>query len=268
MNSENQTIKKIQKIAKGIFEKTEKGSKMGKRLRQQRRGKGTFTFMATKSATAEIRYIDLDEYQHEHLLRGQVVELATDSGRTGVLAEVLFEDGQREFVVAAEGLRKGQWIEYGIDAEVAIGNVLPLQKIPEGCPVFAIEQRPGDGGKMVRAAGSYGLVMTKDRENVFIRLPSGKTVFMNETCRATVGCAAGGGRQDKPFLKAGAKYHYMKKRRRHYPGLRGVAMNAVDHPFGGSQHHPGKSKSTRRDAPPGRKVGAIASKRTGRKKKN
>ena len=63
-------------------------------------------------------------------------------------------------------------------------------------------------------------------------------------------------------------FHFMAAKSRHYPGLRGVAMNASDHPFGGSQHHAGKSKSTSRNAPPGRKVGSIASKRTGRKKKN
>jgi large subunit ribosomal protein L2 len=86
--------------------------------------------------------------------------------------------------------------------------------------------------------------------------------------RATIGNVSCGGRTEKPFVKAGNKFHAMRAKRKFYPWVRGVAMNAVDHPFGGAQHHPGKSKSTSRNAPPGRKVGAIASTRTGRRKKN
>ena len=224
--------------------------------------------MSTKQGQADVHYVMPDEHQAEGILRGQVIELVTDKGRTGVLAEVLFEDGQREYVVAAEGLRQNQWIEYGSKAELQVGNVMPLKMVPEGCPVFAIEKHSGDGGTLIRSAGLYGIVMSKDRGKAFIRLPSGKNVIVEEACRATIGCVAGGGRKDKPFMKAGARFHYMKRRRRHYPGLRGVAMNAVDHPFGGSQHHAGKSKSTSRKAPPGRKVVAIASSRTGRRKKN
>ena len=84
--------------------------------------------------------------------------------------------------------------------------------------------------------------------------------------RATIGVIAGGGRKTKPFVTAGAKFKSNESKKK-YPIVRGVAMNAVDHPFGGYQHHVGHSKSTSRHAPPGRKVGAIASKRTGRKKK-
>lgn len=240
---------------------------MGKRLRAQRRGKGSFTFLATKKARAMPHYIAVDEHQIESFLRGQVTDLVTDSGRTGVLAEILFEDNQRVFVVAAESLLKGQMVEYGNQAEVEIGNVLPLQKIPEGCPIFGIERRTGDGGSLVLAAGSYALILSKDKQNAFVKLPSGKTVELPLKSRATIGCSAAGGRSEKPFLTAGRRFQWMKRRRRHYPGLRGVAMNALDHPFGGSQHHPGKSKSTARNRPPGRKVGAIASKRTGRRKK-
>lgn len=240
---------------------------MGKRLRAQRRGKGSFTFTATKKGTGVPRYVALDEHQNESVLRGQVLDILTDSGRTGVLAEVLFEDNQKEFVVAAEGLKKGQTIEFGILADIQIGNVLPLQKIPEGCPIFAIERKAGDGGSLVLAAGSYGIILSKAGQRAFVKLPSGKTVELLLQNRATIGCSACGGRSEKPFLKAGSKFHWMKRRRRHYPGLRGVAMNALDHPFGGSQHHAGKSKSTSRNKPPGRKVGAIASSRTGRRKR-
>ena len=87
-------------------------------------------------------------------------------------------------------------------------------------------------------------------------------------CRATIGCVGGGGRKDKPFVKAGKRWHAMRAKHKKHPYPRAVAMNALNHPFGGANHHPGKSKSTSRHAAPGRKVGDIASRRTGRRKKS
>ena len=96
-------------------------------------------------------------------------------------------------------------------------------------------------------------------------LPSGEMKRLDPECRATIGVVAGGGRTEKPHVKAGNKYHKMKTRGTKWPNVRGVAMNAVDHPFGGGgRQHPGKPKSISRDAPPGRKVGDISSRRTGR----
>ncbi len=240
---------------------------MGKRLISQRRGKGSNIFQATKNAVADVKYIDLDDEQKEGVVKGQVVDLINDAGRTAVLAEVLFENGLREYTIAAEGLSVGQEIQCGKKADLDIGNVIPLKELVEGCPVFNIEKSPSDGGIFIRSSGLYGIIVTKDKKNVYVKLPSGKTIQLNPDCRATIGCVAGSGRKEKPFIKAGAKYHAMKARRKYYPIVRGVAMNAVSHPFGGSQHHPGKSKSISRHAPSGAKVGAIASKRTGRKKK-
>ncbi len=240
---------------------------MGKQLRQQRRGKGGPTFEA-KHKGIKASYSDLDKRQAEEKVAGQVLDLEKDSGRNGVLALVGFEDGSTNYVVAAEGLSVGQELEFGKKAKIDIGNVLPLGSMPEGCPIFNIELVPGDGGKLVRGTGVYALLVNRDRKAAYVKLPSGKKRAFSLESRATIGCSACGGRKEKPRLKAGNAFHFMAAKSRHYPGLRGVAMNAVDHPFGGSQHHAGKSKSTGRNAPPGRKVGNIASKRTGRKKKN
>ncbi len=240
---------------------------MGKSLRAQRRGKGSFTFIATKNATADVAYLRVKDTEPTGVLSGQIVALETDRGRSAILAHVLFANGKEEYMIASEGLLEGQTVEMGRNAPLGLGNVLPLARIPEGCPIFSIEKIAEDGGSLVRAAGLYGLIMSKTEKFALIKLSSGKTIELPLECRATVGCVAGGGRHEKPLLKAGAKFHLMRARRRHYPGLRGVAMNAVDHPFGGSQHHAGKSKSTKRNAPPGRKVGAIASSRTGRRKR-
>lgn len=240
---------------------------MGKRLKSQRRGKGSPTFRATQNAAFDVNYISYDDEQKERVLKGQIIRVLNDRGKTAVLAEVLFENGKKERVIAAEGLFKGQEVEYGKKAGIDIGNALPVRELPEGCPIFNIELVPGDGGKLIRSAGSYALVASKEKERIYLKLPSGKTIALLPECRATIGNAAGGGRKEKPLIKAGKAFHLMKSLSRPYPIVRGVAMNPPSHPFGGSQHHPGKSKSVSRHAPPGRKVGAIASKRTGRKKK-
>ncbi len=240
---------------------------MGSRLKQQRRGKGGSTFRA-KNKGIKASYNNVDEKQAKEKIAAQVLELKKESGRNAILALVKFEDNSTNYVIAAEGLAVGQSLEFGKKAEIGIGNVLPLANIPEGCPIFNLELVPGDGGKMVKGTGVYALLVNKDRKVAQIKMPSGKTKLFNPNSRATIGCSAGGGRPDKPRVKAGNMFHFMAAKSRHYPGLRGVAMNASDHPFGGSQHHAGKSKSTSRNAPPGRKVGSIASKRTGRKKKH
>ena len=240
---------------------------MGKKLLSQRRGKGSPTFIA-KRGGIDTEYISIDHLQKEEMVLGEVIGLVKDSGRTNILAEVWLGNGKNEFVVAAEGMSVGQRIEQGRQASVEIGNVLFLRDIPEGCPIFNIERTPGDGGSLAKGTGVYGFIATKGSGRAFVRLSSGKTVQLSLDARATIGNAAGGGRKEKPFVKAGARWHFFRARNRKYPRVRGVAMNAIDHPFGGSQHHPGKSKSTSRNAPPGRKVGAIASSRTGRRKKN
>ncbi|MDD5148211.1 MAG: 50S ribosomal protein L2 [Candidatus ainarchaeum sp.] len=240
---------------------------MGRRLIQQRRGKGGHTFLARKDGV-KARYPRLSEEQKEEKLTGQVISLFKDSGRMNVLADVLLQNNLHSYMVAAEGIGIGQRIEIGKKAELNIGNAMQLESIPEGCPIFNIEHISGDGGVLVKGTGLYALIVSKDNGYAFVKMPSGKVKQVSLDCRATIGCAAGGGRTDKPMIKAGTAYHKAKARKKWFPTVRGVKMNVLDHPFGGAAHHAGKSKSTSRNAPPGRKVGAIASKRTGRIKKN
>lgn len=240
---------------------------MGKRLILQRRGKGTNRFEASQNGVADVNYIPYSPIQRETKVLGQVIDIVDDPTKTAVLAEIQFEGGKKTYTFAAEGLMVGQRIEMGKEAEFAIGNVIPVKYIPEGAPVFNVEIRPGDGGKLVRGSGVFGLVVTKEANNVLIKLPSTKTIRVHPDARATIGSVSCGTRVDKPFMKAGKKHHAMKAHKKFHSIVRGVAMNPSSHPFGGSQHHPGKSKSTARSAPAGRKVGAIASSRTGRRKK-
>ncbi|MFA6268653.1 MAG: 50S ribosomal protein L2 [archaeon] len=237
---------------------------MGKRLISQRSGRGTHTFKA-KHRGINAQYL---MQSSEELLKGEITDLIKENGRHAIVAEITFADGKKENIISAEGVYLGQRIEQGKGAAVDTGNISFLSDLPEGCPIFAIERIAGDGGTMIKSSGSYALLMAKDSKKITVKMPSGNLITLPLDVRATIGNVSCGGRHDKPQVKAGNMFFLMKSKRKMYPRVRGVKMNAVDHPFGGAAHKPGKSKSTSRNAPPGRKVGAIASSRTGRKKKN
>ncbi|MFB6068318.1 MAG: 50S ribosomal protein L2 [Halobacterium sp.] len=235
---------------------------MGRRIQGQRRGRGTSTFRAPSH-----RYkAELSHKKPEgDVLSGEVVDIEHDPARSAPVARVEFDDGDQRLVLAAEGVGVGDTLEVGISASVEPGNTLPLAEIPEGVPVSNVERQPGDGGVFARASGVNADLITHERDAAVVQLPSGEVKRLSPDCRATIGVVAGGGRTEKPFVKAGNKHHKMKARGTKWPRVRGVAMNAVDHPFGGGgRQHPGRPKSVSKNAPPGRKVGDIASKRTGR----
>ncbi len=236
---------------------------MGRRIQGQRRGRGSPTFRAPSH-----RYkAQLSHKQNEddELVVGEVTDIEHDPARSAPVARVVFEDGDERLVLAPEGVGVGDRIEIGISAAVDPGNTLPLGEIPEGVPVVNVEAQPGDGGKYARASGVSADLITHERDAAVVQLPSGEVKRLSPDCRATIGVVAGGGRTEKPFVKAGKKYHKMKSRGGKWPKVRGVAMNAVDHPFGGGgRQHPGRPKSVSKNAPPGRKVGDISSRRTGR----
>ncbi|AXG07612.1 50S ribosomal protein L2 [Haloplanus rubicundus] len=236
---------------------------MGRRIQGQRRGRGGPTFRAPSHRyKAELSHKKDEE---RDTISGEIVDIEHDPARSAPIAAVEFEDGDQRLVLAPEGVTVGETIQVGVSAEIKPGNTLPLAEIPEGVPVCNVESSPGDGGKFARASGTSAQLMTHDKRVAVVKLPSGQVKRLNPQCRATIGVVAGGGRTEKPFVKAGNKHHKMKARGTKWPRVRGVAMNAVDHPFGGGgRQHPGKPKSVSRNAPPGRKVGDIASKRTGR----
>merc|ERR1711964_87717 len=125
----------------------------------------------------------------------------------------------------------------------------------------------GDRGKLAKTSGAYATVIAHNRDQGLtrIRLPSGSKKTIGSECRAAVGLIAGGGRCDKPLLKAGNAYHKYRVKRNSWPHVRGVAMNPVEHPHGGGNHqHIGKPSTVGRAMVAGRKVGLIAARRTGR----
>jgi len=200
------------------------------------------------------------------VVRAKVVEILHDPARSAPIARVTLENGENRLILVCEGTSVGQEIECGIGSEIKVGNILPLSEIPEGTPVCNIESQPGDGGHFARSSGVYALLITHDVGKTLVQMPSGSMKWLHPHCRATIGVVAGGGRTDKPFMKAGKRYHKLKSRAAKYPRVSGVAMNVIDHPFGGgNQQHPGRPKSVSRCTSPGRKVGSIASRRTGKR---
>jgi len=236
---------------------------MGRRIQGQRRGAGSPTFRAPSHRyKADLAHRNVEEGD---VISGRVVDIEHDPARSAPVAAIEFEDGDQRLVLAPEGVAVGDEIQVGVSARIEPGNTLPLAEIPEGVPVCNVEANPGDGGKFARASGVSATLLSHDRNVAVVQLPSGEMKRLDPDCRATIGVVAGGGRTEKPMVKAGNKHHKVKARGMVWPRVRGVAMNAVDHPFGGGgRQHPGRPKSISRDAPPGRKVGDISSRRTGR----
>jgi large subunit ribosomal protein L2 len=243
---------------------------MGKRIRVQRRGRGGSTFRASthkRVAPAQYPRAITPKEALESAINGVVEALVHDPGRGAPLAFVRFQNGMTCYTVIPEGVFKGQQISLGGKATAEVGNVLPLGKVPEGTLVCNLELRPGDGGKLARSSGAYATVTGHTPQGTMIKLPSGRTRYVNDYCLATIGVVSGGGRTEKPFLKAGEKFHLMKAKGHKYPRTRGRAMVAAVHPFGSSKRSARKGTTTSHGAPPGQKVGLIAARGAGQKKK-
>jgi len=245
---------------------------MGRVIRAQRKGSSpsfkSHTFH--RKGAAKLRSIDFAE-RHGYI-KGVIREIQHDPGRGAPLAVVQFRDRykyglQKELMVAAEGLYTGQYIYCGKKATITVGNVLPVGQMPEGTVICQVEEKQGDRGKLAKASGNYATIISQnpDAKKTKIKLPSGQKKTLNSNNRAMIGIVAGGGRIDKPILKAGRAYFKYKAKRHSWPKVRGVCMNPVDHPFGGGNHqHIGKPSTVSRLKSPGRKVGLIAARRTGR----
>ncbi|MDP3765098.1 MAG: 50S ribosomal protein L2 [Nanoarchaeota archaeon] len=239
---------------------------MGKNLIQQKRGKGSPRYRAPS-----FRYkgkANFARYEEGKVITASVTDIVHSSGHSAPLIELKYSNGENGLMQAPEGIRVGDKIEMGRDAELKPGNILPLKNIPEGASIYNIESNPGDGGRFVRASGAFAKIITKMENSIIVELPSSKRREFLPECRAMIGIVAGSGRTEKPFLKAGNKFYAMKAKNKLWPIVSGTSMNSVSHPFGGSSSHAkGIPTQSARNDPPGRKVGKIAPKRTGRHKR-
>lgn len=237
--------------------------KMGKRIIQQARGKGGPAYKAKSFAYFGDAKLPLVS---DEPVNGQVIDIVKCPGHYTPLIVVDFENKKRCVMQAPEFISVGDSISVGRGAEISEGNVVPLKDIPEGTPIFNIELSPGDGGKICKSSGCCARIVSKFDNHVVVLLPSKKEKVVNNNCCACIGVAAGGGRPEKPFLKAGVVYHAKKARNKLYPRTRGSAQNAVDHPFGNKRTaRKAKQKAACKFDPPGKKVGKLWPKRTGKR---
>jgi large subunit ribosomal protein L8e len=245
---------------------------MGRVIRGQRKGAGSVFTSHTKHRKGAAKLRALDYAERRGFIKGVVKDIIHDPGRGAPLAKVQFRNAYRyqkdnELFIAAEGTYSGQYLYCGKKATLEIGNVLPIGKCPEGTILFNVEAQTGDRGKLAKTSGGYVTVISHDhnKKTTTVRMPSGCKKTISQHCRATVGIAAGGGRADKPMLKAGRAFHKYRVKRNSWPKVRGVAMNPVEHPHGGGNHqHIGHASTSNRESVPGQKVGLIAARRTGR----
>ena len=235
------------------------------RAKTQRRGSKRPRFLAPSHKWAgKVSYRTYDDPEKNEKVEGRITNIINDPGRTAPIMIVRYKD-QKTLQCAPEGAYVGQKVQSGVQAEVREANILPLEKIPDGTRICNIELKPGDGGKMIRTAGSSARILSHEQDKVIIQLPSKKMKTLNPKCRAVIGKVAGAGFKEKPLLKAGKNYFARRKRGKYWPIVAGTAMNAFEHPFGGGGRSGHKQKAVKRTA--SRKLGSIAPKRTGRRKR-
>jgi large subunit ribosomal protein L2 len=160
----------------------------------------------------------------------KVAAIEYDPNRTARIALLHYRDGEKRYILAPVGLEIGALVESGPAADIKIGNTLPLQSIPLGTVIHNIELRPGEGGKLVRSAGSAAQLMAKEDDYAQVRMPSGEVRKILIVCRATIGQLGNLDHENEVIGKAGRMRHMGKR-----PSVRGIAMNPVDHPHGGGE---------------------------------
>jgi len=187
-------------------------------------------------------YRIIDFKRNKEGIPAKVAAIEYDPNRSARIALLHYADGEKGYILAPQGLKVGDQVMSGEKAEIRIGNVLPLDKIPLGTGVHNIELKPGHGGQLVRGAGASAQLMAKEGEYVQLKLPSGEVRMIRFDCRATIGQVGNLDHVNISLGKAG-RSRWLGRR----PKVRGVAMNPVDHPMGGGE---GKSSGGRHPTTP------------------
>ena len=173
---------------------------------------------------------------------GVVSTIEYDPNRTCRIALVTYADGEKRYILAPSGIKVGDNILSGPDADIRPGNAMKLRDIPVGTMIHNVELQPGRGGKLVRAAGAGAQLMAKEGKYAYIRMPSGELRLALVECMATIGQVGNEDHENEKFGKAG-KTRWLGKR----PEVRGMVMNPVDHPMGGGE---GRSKGNKHPVSP------------------
>ena len=179
---------------------------------------------------SKIKYRVIDFKRNKDGVPAKVVAIEYDPNRTANIALLQYADGEKRYILAPVGLTVGTKVMSGPDAEIRVGNALPMINIPVGTQLHNIELKPGKGGQMVRSAGNVAQLMAKEGKMVTLRLPSGEMRMVPSDCRATVGQVGNTDHELVTIGKAGRKRHMGIR-----PTVRGSVMNPNDHPHGGGE---------------------------------
>ena len=183
-----------------------------------------------KGGGAKIKYRLVDFKRNKDGIPAKVVGIEYDPNRTANIALIVYADGVKSYIIAPVGLKVGDTVMSGAEAEVRTGNALPMRYIPVGANIHNIEMKPGKGAQLVRAAGNVAQLMAKEGRYATVKLPSGEMRLLPVDCKATIGQVGNIDNELVTIGKAGRKRHMGIR-----PTVRGSVMNPNDHPHGGGE---------------------------------
>ena len=213
-----------------ITKKTPEKSLLAPKSRQAGRNKQRKITVRHRGGGAKKKYRIIDFKRRKDGIAATVIGIEYDPNRTANIALICYEDGEKAYILAPEGLKDGMKVMNGPEAEVRVGNCLPLSQIPVGTQIHNIELHPGKGGQMVRSAGNSAQLMAKEGKYATLRLPSGEMRMVPLECRASIGVVGNGDHNLINIGKAGRTRHMGIR-----PTVRGSVMNPNDHPHGGGE---------------------------------
>lgn len=251
------TVSDFAELTSGV--KPQKKLLKPKRRKGGRNNQGKIT-VRHRGGGHKRRYRIIDFRRDKDGIPAKVASIEYDPNRSARIALLHYVDGEKRYILAAEGLQVGEHLESGPEAPPKVGNCLPLSRVPLGTSVHSVELRPGRGGNMCRSAGSSATLMAREADWAQITLPSGEIRRIPSACRATIGSVGNSDHMGIVLGKAGRK-RWLGRR----PHVRGTAMNPVDHPHGGGE---GRTKGGRHPVSPTGKPAKGGSTRQRRKPSN
>ena len=213
-----------------ITKKTPEKSLLAPKSRQAGRNNQGKITVRHRGGGAKKKYRIIDFKRKKDGIAATVIGIEYDPNRTANIALICYEDGEKAYILAPEGLKDGMKVMNGPEAEVRVGNCLPLANIPVGTQIHNIELYPGKGGQLVRSAGNSAQLMAKEGKYATLRLPSGEMRMVPLECRASIGVVGNGDHNLINIGKAGRTRHMGIR-----PTVRGSVMNPNDHPHGGGE---------------------------------
>jgi len=200
---------------------------LSKRAGRNNQGRQT---MRNQGGGHKRQYRLIDFKREKDGIPGRVASIEYDPSRTANIALINYADGEKRYILAPRGLKVDDKIESGADADINVGNALPLANIPVGTVIHNVELKPGRGGQLARSAGTEAQILGREDKYTLVRLASGEVRYILTTCRATIGQV---GNEEHELIRIGkaGRSRWLNRR----PGVRGSAMNPIDHPHGGGE---------------------------------